>query len=178
MTVVVAGKFDNQVPARKSAGETDGTHGGFGARIDETDFVDAGNGFDDSFRQLILRRCGCSEAGSPLQAFFDSRFHRGMGMAEDHRSPRSDVIDVAVAVHIPETRSPRALDEGRFPSHGAERSGGAIDATGHQGSGFLKKCLTLGACHRGWHLAGPPGYGSFSSCARASSTTSRAQSAR
>src|SRR5205823_1922774 len=51
---------------------------------------------------------------------------------QDHRPPRADVIQVAVAVRILQSRALRLPNEERIAAHGAERAHGAVDAAGNQ----------------------------------------------
>ena len=54
----------------------------------------------------------------------------GVGVAEDERAPRADVVDVAVAVHVDELGAQSALDEDRVAPDGAHRPHRRVDAAG------------------------------------------------
>src|SRR5258706_10869446 len=47
---------------------------------------------------------------------------------DDHRSPGSDVVDVALAIGIPKMRSLSSFEEGRRAAHGAKRPHWGIHA--------------------------------------------------
>ena len=53
-------------------------------------------------------------------------------MAENHRSPGKDVIEVAVAVEIEEIGPFGPIDENRLAADAAKRPGGTVDAAGHE----------------------------------------------
>ena len=53
-----------------------------------------------------------------------------VGVAEDHRSPGADVIEVAVAVDIDELGPFGMVDEDRLAAHPAEGPGRAVHAPG------------------------------------------------
>ena len=55
---------------------------------------------------------------------------RGMGVAEDHRAPGADVVDVAVAVDVPNVGAGAADEEGGLAADGAEGADRGIHAAG------------------------------------------------
>src|SRR5258708_2273950 len=61
-----------------------------------------------------------------------------MGVPQDVRSPRADVIDVAVAVDVIEASPFAALDEQRLAAHSSEGPGGAVDPAGDDPRGALE----------------------------------------
>ena len=68
-------------------------------------------------------------------------------MPEDHRSPGTDVVDIAIAIEIEEIRPAAALKKNRLPANSAERSSGAIHAAGHQLLGAGESNTALFARH-------------------------------
>ena len=63
--------------------------------------------------QLGRRAVAGALCGGQLNGFR----HRGRRMTEDHRSPREDVIKVAVSVDIIEACALGVLNESRLPAH-------------------------------------------------------------
>jgi hypothetical protein len=70
--------------------------------------------------------------------------HLGMNVAENHRAPRTDVVDIALAVRIPEIRALRALDEARRAADRAERTHRRVHAAGNGSLGAFEENLILG----------------------------------
>ena len=64
-------------------------------------------------------------------------------MAEYHRPPRADVIDVAVAVGVGDVSTRRLADEQRRAADRAKRADGAVDAAGNHLLGALKRSSDL-----------------------------------
>ncbi len=79
----------------------------------------------DQFREIRLARRRRTEAcpigRRPLNRFNNMR----RGVAQDHRSPGADIIDVTIAVCIREIRAPGPYDHRRIAAHSAE---GALPA--------------------------------------------------
>src|SRR4249919_295002 len=70
-----------------------------------------------------------------------------MVMADDHRSPRADVVDVMVAVDVHQVRALRALDEERFAADRFERAHRRIDAARHQRLGAGEQGVGTAGVH-------------------------------
>ena len=62
----------------------------------------------------------------------DRREHARMAVAQDHRPPGADVVDVAVAVDVEQIGALAALEEDRLAADAAEGPGRAVHAAGHQ----------------------------------------------
>jgi len=59
------------------------------------------------------------------------RFDHGrMAVAQDHRAPGADVVDVALAVGVPEVGALGARDEARRAAHGLEGAHGEFTPPG------------------------------------------------
>jgi hypothetical protein len=70
--------------------------------------------------------------------------HFGMHVAENHRAPGADVVDVAGAVRVPEVRALRANDKARRAADRAERPHRRIHAAGDGELGAFEQSLILG----------------------------------
>jgi hypothetical protein len=53
-----------------------------------------------------------------------------MSMTEDERAPRSDIIEILIAVEIVEVRPFAASDEQRLSADGPEGARGTVDTAG------------------------------------------------
>ena len=89
-------------------------------------------------------------------------------MAEDHRPPRSDVVDQAVPIDVGEPRAVGSLDEKGCSTDGSKRARRAIHTSRNQTAGFGKIEFTLAAIQRHGFGDSPKGksdYGEHSSSA-------------
>ncbi len=138
MAVIVAGELHDHRPAGVSAGQADGAHRGLGAGVDQPHLLDRRDGLDDQLGQFVFGQGGRPEAGAAPQGRLDGRDDRRMAVAQDHRPPRADVVDVAVAVDVEEIGPFGAVEEDRLAADAAERPGGAIHPAGHELFGPVK----------------------------------------
>ena len=132
MAVVVAGKLDDFHSAGKPSRQPHGAHCRLGAGADHPHFLDAGNGTDDQFGQMRFGLGRRAIAGAPRQRRFNRRHHAGVAMAEDHRPPGTDVVEVGVAVDIGEPLPLRLSKKNRLPAHRSKGAGGRINAAGNE----------------------------------------------
>src|ERR1043166_3455801 len=70
-----------------------------------------------------------------------------MPVAQDHRPPRADVVDVAVAIDVEQIGPFGAIENHRLPADASKGSRGAIHAAGHELLGALENLVALGAVH-------------------------------
>src|ERR1700733_4903519 len=113
MAVVTAFKLDDVFAIREGTGEANGAHGGFGAGADEAHFFDGGVSGEDEFGEVAFGLGGRAEAGAVCRRFLDGFDDGRKGVAEDHGAPGAEVVDVAVAISVPEPGPFAANDEGR-----------------------------------------------------------------
>ena len=64
-----------------------------------------------------------------------------MRVTEDCRTPRADIVDVFVVVHVPHAGALGALREKRLPAHGAEGAHGRVHAAGNEPQRLGEECL-------------------------------------
>ena len=130
VAVVAALELDDLVAPDESTRETQTGHGGFGPAVDHAHFLDGGNPTADQLRHFHFERIRDTEA--------DSARGRGANGIDDHvgrvpengRTPGADVIDVFVAIDVPDFRAGGALDEEWFAAQTAEGADRGIDAAG------------------------------------------------
>jgi hypothetical protein len=67
-----------------------------------------------------------------------------MRVADDHRAPGADVVDVALAVGVPHIGAFGAGDEARRAAHRTEGADGRVDAAGNGLLGAIEKLLVTG----------------------------------
>ena len=85
--MITAVKFHDLVPARIASGQSNSTHGGFGAgihhayRLNGSDHIYNGPGHGD----FTFSRCAIT--GAPFGTFDDCLQHFRVGMTENHGTP-------------------------------------------------------------------------------------------
>ena len=137
VAVIAALEFDDEFAAGGGAGQADGRHGGLGAGADEAHLFDGGIAGHDALGEIGLGGRGCAEAGRVARRALDGFDHGRKGVAQNHRAPGAEVVDVAVAVGVVEIRALGALDEGRRAAHGAKGAHRRVDAAGKVALGAL-----------------------------------------
>ncbi|MNN47383.1 hypothetical protein D3C81_1618010 [compost metagenome] len=70
--------------------------------------------------------------------------HLGVGVADDHRAPGADVVDIALAIGIPHISPFGARDEARRATHRAEGTHGGVHAAGNGLLGAVEELLVTG----------------------------------
>lgn len=113
MAVVTADELEHLVAPGDRAGKAQGAHGRFGSGIDHAHHVHAGEGFHNFPRKKNLVGAGRSVAGSLRRRgrhrFCDFR----VGVPEQKRTPRQNVVNERVAVHGGDmTPLPRGNEQG------------------------------------------------------------------
>ena len=132
MAVIVAGKLDDQLAAGRPAGQPHGAHGRLGAGADHPHLFDARHRVDDLLGQTAFRLGRRAVAGAPREGLVDRRHHPRMPVAEDHRAPRTDVVEVAAAVDVGQVLAKAALEKDWLAAHCAKGAGGRVHATGNE----------------------------------------------
>ena len=94
-------------------------------------FSHAGNGLANQPRHPDFQRIGNAEAGPLPCRVSHRRDDFGMGMAQNGRPPRSDVIHVFISIHVEDMRACGAIDKKGLAAHGAEGPHRRIDAAGN-----------------------------------------------
>ena len=141
MAVVAPIELQDPVAARKPARKPDGRHCGLGSGVHQTDFLNRWDHLDDRLGEFDFRRRGRTERRS---GFIDDSAQRGtdlgLPVTFNQRSPRPDVIDIRLSVHIPDTGTFARLNKDGFAADGLEGPDGRIHAAGnHTLSTFEKR---------------------------------------
>ena len=84
-----------------------------------------------------------AEAWQQARGLVDDR----VGMAQQHGSPRPDVIDVPIAVLVLHVRTVRSTNEDRRAPHAPESSNWRIDPARNHAAGALIKTIALVTHH-------------------------------
>ena len=139
VAVVAAFELDDFFAAGGATRQADGAHPGFGARADQSHHLDAGHELDDFFGQFHFALGGRAEAEAVQGGFLHGFQHGGVAVAQDHRAPRADEVDVFLVVGIPEVSALGALDKTRRAAHGLEGAHRGVHATGDDLFGAFKE---------------------------------------
>ena len=158
MAVVTAGELDNAIAAGEAPGQADGRHRGLRAAIDHPKTLNAGHGLYHVLGQLAFALCRSAEGGSRLQRFLDCFDHGRVAVPQDHRPPRTDVVQITIAIDVGQRGTVALGEQNGVASNGAEGAGRAVDATGNRATGTGKLALAVRPDHghglpfllRGW----------------------------
>ena len=123
VAVVIARELDQLVAASEPAGETHGAHRRLGAAAHHPHLLDARHGRDDQFSKPALGLGGRAVARARGECPFDCGDHSRVAVAEDHRAPGADVVEIRVAVDVGEVLPRGALEEDRLAADAAEGAG-------------------------------------------------------
>ena len=130
MAVVAALELQDARAAGGAAGEAQGAHGRLGAAGAQPHHVQMRHAGAEQLRHRDLG-LGGRAVGEAHQRLRAHRLdHRRMLVAEDHRAPGADVIDVAAAVGIGQPRAVGRGDETRSAADRLERPHRRVDAAG------------------------------------------------
>ena len=149
VAVVAAFKLDQLAAPGGAPCQADGAHGGFGAGADQAHHVHAGHDFQDFFSQfhLALGRGAKREALQHRSLY--GLHHRRMAVAQNHGSPRANVVRVALVIGVPKISALGPFDKTRRATHSLERPDGRIDTAGNHFSGAFKEGVVVVSvgCH-------------------------------
>jgi hypothetical protein len=99
---------------------------------------------DDFFRHLDLGFGRRAERQAARGRILHRLHHVRMGVADDRRAPRTDVVDITLAVRIPEVRAFGAGDEARRAAHRTEGAHRRVDAARRGFLGAFKQLVVFG----------------------------------
>ena len=120
VAVVAAGELHDDAATRDAARQPERRHRGLGAAADESHLLDRLHARDDLLGEgdlVLARRAEAEPLGGGVG---DCREDVRVGVAEDHRAPAADEVDVAVAVDVGEPRALRRGDEAGRAADAAE----------------------------------------------------------
>ena len=112
-------------------------------------FCTLGTSEQISLRHRDFERIRNAEAGAVFGGGLDGGNDFRMRVAENGRSPGADVVDVFVAIHVPDARALGFVDEERLAADGAEGADGRVHAAGNVFQGFGEKRFGFGSRNHG-----------------------------
>ena len=135
MAVVTALELDEFIAARVAARNADGAHRGLRTGVDHTHHLGGGVGGGNLFRHLNFELCRQAVAQTAINGLERAVLQKLGRVAEEHRSPGADKINVFIAVLVPNAVPLRPRGKDRRHADGAERADRRIDAARHQSAG-------------------------------------------
>ena len=165
VAVVAAFELDDGITAGVATGQADGAHGGFGARADHAHHFHGRYQRADQVGHVGFHGGRCAIGQAVLQLLAYRLQHVRVAVAEDHRAPGTDIVDVALVVFVNDVGAFGMLEEQRRAAHAFESAHWRVDATGDVLLGFgeqvfrtgHEKTLSKSGCEQGVEGAGAAG---------------------
>jgi hypothetical protein len=98
------------------------SHGGLGAGVAQAHLLQARHPRAQQLRHLDFQLGRRAVADADLRLLQNRIAHQRVLVAQDHRPPGADVIDIALAIGILQPGAVRRGDEARHAADGAERA--------------------------------------------------------
>ena len=144
VAVIAALEFDDDLAAGRGARHANGRHGGLGAGADKAHSFDGRIAGADALGEIGLGGGGRAKAGRVARRALDRLDDGRKRVAQNHRAPGAEVVDVSIAVGVVEICALGALDEGRRSADGAKGAHRRVDAAGKEALGALLQRLRNG----------------------------------
>ena len=105
MAVVAALEFDDDLATGSGSRKAYRGHRGLSAGADKAQLLDGRKTSDHALGEIRLGCRGSAKAGRVASRSLNGLDHRRKGMAQNHRPPGAEVVDVAVAVRVDKIRA-------------------------------------------------------------------------
>ena len=144
VAVVAALEFHDGVAAGEAACNADRGHRRLGAGVDHAQHLHRRHQARDFFGHAHFRGAGRAVGQSGARRLLHGFAHLGMVVADDHRPPRTDVVDVAFAFDIPQAGAVGVVGEERLAADGFECAHRRVDAAGKELLRALEQVVVRG----------------------------------
>ena len=131
MPVAAPVELHDPLTARGRASHPHGAHHRLGTRVHEPHPLHARDGPAQALTELYLPRGGCPEATAVRHRRLRGLHHRGVGVAQDQRTPRAHAVHVAAALHVHHIRAHPSHRKRRRAPYRAEGAHGAAATPRH-----------------------------------------------
>src|SRR5271170_4637848 len=148
VAVVAALEFDDEVASCKSSCKANGGHAGLGTRGDEAELLDGRKAVGDELGQVGFGGDGSSEAGSFGDSLLNGLDDGREGVAEDHRPPGAEEVEIAVVVFVVEPGAFGSGEERWVSANGSEGADGGVYPAGEVFFGALLQMTGTGEAAR------------------------------
>src|SRR6202041_2046866 len=119
----------NEIALRDSAGQAHRAHRGFRSAGNKSNLLDRRNRLCDQRGELNLKLRRRPITRAALRLFRDRLRYRGMRVPQQHRSPRTNIIEQLISVGIVEILPSAPLNDERLAPDGTKRPHRAIHAS-------------------------------------------------
>src|SRR5260221_2157826 len=131
VTVIMSGKLDDLVASSERPCQSQCAHCGFCAAVDKANHLNRRHQLDDEFSQFSFQPCRSAKT-RPASGLLTDRFDNYLWrVAQNQWSPAQHIVDIAVAVHVPNIRSAGMIDEQWIAPYAAKSANGRIYAAGN-----------------------------------------------
>ncbi len=141
MAVVAAFELDNGIASGEAARQANGAHAGFGAAGHQAHHFDRRHELANGFSHVDFVGRGRAETqragGCPMHRLDDLR----MSVPGDHRSPGTDVVDIARAFGVDHVGAFGAVDKARHAADLAKCAHRRVDPAGNGELGAIEQLL-------------------------------------
>ena len=131
MAVIAALKLDDFILSGCAACDTHRAHDRLRAGVDHANHLNIRHHGHDQIRQIRLALGRCAKAQTVFHGLLDCAQHLRIGVSQNHRSPRADIINVLYAVHICDVGALCGLDKARRHADRAVGAHRTIDTARH-----------------------------------------------
>lgn len=139
--VVAPGELHHLGTAGETARQPDRRHGRLGAGGDESYLLNGVDTVHDLLGERHLVLHGRTEGGAALDGPAHGVRHLGVCVAEDHRPPGADQVDVLPAVRVREVGTGTGHHEPGRTAHSAEGADRGVHASWRHGGGAVEERL-------------------------------------
>ena len=137
MPVISALELHDQAASGGCPRHAQGAHGGLGPAVDEPQTFDRRHAGLDQLGQPNFAWAGHAERPTGLRRRLDGADHRCVGVAQQQRAERSDVVDEALSAFVPDKGALSSHERRWFAAHGAIGANRAVHAARKQVEGSL-----------------------------------------
>ena len=129
--MIAADEFYNLVTPRIAACQTKCTHCRLRPGVHHADDLNGGIYALHQFCKFGFEKCRCTVACAARYCFLKRLDNLRMCMTDDHRSPRSHIVNVFISVNIIDLRTLSTRNKGRISAHIGKGTNGAVHSARH-----------------------------------------------
>src|SRR5262249_19553030 len=132
VAVITTFKLHQLGATADTAREPDSRHRSLGAAAHHAHHLDRRHSVDHFLREIDFQFRRSAKTRTFRSHFLDSSDDLFIGMAQNHRTQGTDVIDVSSPIDVGDSRALSGTDESRSPADAAKRAHRRIHTAGYQ----------------------------------------------